>query len=286
MAESIYNVTPKNIVDFMIIDRSPRAGAGGFDDPLDSPIIVLPSASEVAYVTNAETARITKVDCQGVETTAKRYKSAEDPVFRVTIPAKSPETVGLKLNRKIDPTDPDTFTTRLRKQAYTVPDGGLVAAATAGTLGFGITADIAGARGSYVNDQGMSRPLMYGPELGTPVNYADYTPATDIIQNNFFVVGVNGAMKFSRDLWRQDVAFEIPIPAGSITSAWRHGSTAYVNLDLVAISILVNGQLVEWRVPVSPDPAGEIPLREPQLELPFFAEGAPEVTYLGMLNLC
>jgi hypothetical protein len=109
-------------------------------------------------------------------------------------------------------------------------------AATTGTEGFGIAANVAGAKASVrIND--FYEPLTLAPDFDT------FDVATS---TNSFAVGLNGALKISNDVVGNPVSYEIP---ATIADVRELGEDAYDQLKLTIVMITDDGNLVQLQFP-------------------------------------
>lgn len=262
MVLSIYDKVVKGLVRSTIRDKS------------DGKLFVMPAASQFSYDTGIELGEIESVNCSGVKVTAKRYANAEKPKVNLTI-ANTRGAQSLKLNKK--PTTTSSLSTFITQSDYIVPADGLMAAKTSGTVGFGVSANATTVL-YYLDDDGITYNLATQDS-----DYASFD-GTGSGNDLKFAVGANMAMKFGDGLYERPVAFRVPV---TLTNVVQLGASSYTNLELYISVVSLDLSVTNYRwTDVSVDSTGSINFQEPQLELAFFAAGAPEVTFLEELNFC
>lgn len=262
MVLSIYDKVSKGLVRASIRDKS------------DGKLFVLPAPSQVTYDTGIELGEIDSVNCSGVLVNAKRYTKAEKGKVNFTT-ANTRGAQALKFNRK--PATTASLSTFVTQSDYIVPTDGLMAAKTSGTIGYGVSANATTVL-YYLDDDGITYNL-----ATQDTDYASFDGTAS--GNDYkFAVGANMAIKFGDGLYERPVAFRVPVTLSNIVQL---GSTSYTNLELriaiVSLDLSVTDYV--WS-DVSVDSSGSINFQEPQIELPFFTAGSPEVTFHESVNFC
>jgi hypothetical protein len=258
VTKDFLNKAQKNIVEIALVDVSVTPNI----------ILALPQAAGGVYQTGSENGEIEEISCLGVKVRGKVYPTVSKPAFQLNFGAKTPELIGLKLNRRFNAAG--STTQYLVRNKFKVPSTGTVAAAPVGTFGNGITADPAGAIGSYMTEYGVTDDL----------TYEDF--ATDITaMTTTFAIGANGALKFSDDLKNAQVSIKYPVASQTVREL---GSTPYTQLEMFARVILLDGTMTTWYASdISIDSTGDISLEESTQQLTFFVNGNIAYTTHGTI---
>ena len=257
------NKAQKGLVEVALIDVSVTPNI----------ILALPQSSGGVYQTGSENGEIEEINCRGVRVRGKIFESVSKPAFQLDFGAKTPELIGLKLNRRFAAAG--TSTQYVVRNKFRVPSTGLVAGSPAGSLANGMTADPVGAIGSYMNEYGVTEEMTYGG-----------TYATDITEETTtFAVGADGALKFSDDLQNAQVSIKYPVASQTVRTL---GSTPYTQLEMFARLVSLDLSMTTWYAEdISIDSTGDIALNEPSQQLTFFVNGDIDVTSHGsLLNQC
>lgn len=242
------NKAQKGLVEVALIDVSVTPNV----------ILALPQASGGVYQTGSENSEIEEISCSGVRVRGKVFEGVSKPAFQLDYSAKTPELIGLKLNRRFAP--PASTTQYVVRNKFRVPSTGTVAAVASGTFGFGISADPVGAIGSYMNEYGVTAALTYDA-------FADDITASPTT----FAIGANGALKFSNDLKNGQVSIKYPVASQTVRSL---GSTSYTQLEMFARLVSLDLTMSTYYASdISVDSTGDISLAEPGQQLTFFVNG-------------
>ena len=176
-------------------------------------IYVLPQPSKFALNTGITELKKQASSQLGVKVTSTTVISAEEPIITLSFATATAFISGMLMGRKFALQSVASF---LAKNNLLLTSNTLNPVTSAGELGFGSLADVAGAKAAvFRNNQNVS--LTYVPTFST------FDPAAT---TDSFAVGANHALKFSNNLVGSPVTYQIPLPA-----AQRLALTADTNFD-------------------------------------------------------
>lgn len=244
------NEATKNVTDLVLRDR----GLVGM------PPIVIGTPSEASFAKGKSLEEIATTSGFGEIVTSDFVPKESKPSIQITVPTKTPVSVGLSFGQRAEkvanaPTRIARNAVLITQQVY---EGALV-----GEEGFGVVADPLDAVCSWLNDDGLSEPLVRVP----------YTPAP-LTGTKSFAVGANMALNFSPDIINHYVSWDIPSLAENLI--WL-SQKPYANFDLTIVQLTRLHRLIRFHcdsVSVKID-EGDLNFNEQPMQLTF------SVNYLG-----
>lgn len=182
--------------------------------------IVLASPSEATLNKGISLTEINTTSQFGEMVLADSFVNENKPTLALTFPLFTPQTVALREGVKLE-TSTDTYPTWVIRSPFLV-GAQIYPAALTGQEGFGVLANPTGARASYLDVDGISKPITIA---GT------FSPTTPPAGTATMAIGADFALAFSADLVGKYVSIYCPNQlAGIIRLSETPEDTFEINL--------------------------------------------------------
>lgn len=163
---------------------------------------VVPSPSKFVLNTGITELKKQAASQLGVKVTSTTVIAAEEPIITLSFPTATAFVAGMLMGRKFAL---QSIASYVAKNNVLLTANSRAGATSAGYEGYGIAADVAGAKGAVFRAN-QNVALTYVPSYST----FSTSGTTDS-----FAVGPNGALLFSDNLVGSPVTYQIPLPVAS-----------------------------------------------------------------------
>jgi hypothetical protein len=162
---------------------------------------VVPNPSKFALNTGITELKKQAASQLGVKVTSTTVISAEEPIITLSFATATATVAGMLMGRKFAL---QSIASYVAKNNVLLTSNSRAGATTAGQEGYGITADVAGAKAA-----------VFRANQNVALTYATFSGFSPSGTTDSFAVGTNGALLFSDNLVGSPISYQIPLAAAS-----------------------------------------------------------------------